>query len=74
MNVNILKLTCPHEYVCDFMFVNVCMYCMYARACVRACVCVCACICTYVFCKLCRCVNACIYIYLFYLNYYYNYF
>ena len=39
MNVNILKLTGLHEYVCGFMFVYVCMYCMYARACVRTCVC-----------------------------------
>ena len=39
--MNILKLTCLHEYVCEFMFVYVYMYCMYARACVPACVCVC---------------------------------
>ena len=57
-----LKLTGMHEYVCEFIFVYVCMYCMYARACMRTCVCcACACICMYVFVKLYRCVNACIY-------------
>ena len=63
MNVNILKLTGLHEYVCEFIFAYVCMYCMYARACVRAYVCV-LCVCMYMYvriCKLYRCVNACIY-------------
>ena len=46
----VLKLTGMHEYVCVFIFVYVCMYCMYARACMRTCVCcACACICMYVF-------------------------
>ena len=60
MIVNILKLTGLHEYVCEFIFVYVCMY---ARACVRAYVCV-LCVCVYMYvriCKLYRCVNACIY-------------
>ena len=42
MNVNILKLTGLHEYVCEFMFVYV--LCMHVRACVRVCVCVCVCV------------------------------
>ena len=42
------EITGLHEYVCEFIFVYVCMYCMYARTCVRTCVC-CACACMYVF-------------------------
>ena len=61
MNVNILKLTGLHEYVCEFIFVYVVpMHVLYVCTCVHAYVCV-LCVCMYMYvriCKLYRCVNA----------------